>query len=70
MISDYFHSDWAAMTPNDWYGLIFTVVIFLLMVGLYTWVLKPSSKTKLEQHCDFVLKEDSHTGERHHDKTK
>ncbi len=59
MISDYFHSDWAAMTSTDWWGLIVTVVIFCCMVGLYYLVLKPSSKAKLEQHCDFVLKEDS-----------
>lgn len=70
MISDYFHSDWAAMTPNDWYGLIFTVVVFFLMVGLYAWVFKPSSKNKLEQHRDFVLKEDSQSWEKYHGKTK
>ena len=69
MISDYFHSDWAAMTANDWYGLIFTIVILILMIALYVWVLKPSSKQKLEQHCDFVLKENSLNWEKHHDKS-
>lgn len=57
MISEYFHTDWAAMTANDWYGLIFTIVVFCLMVILYSWVLKPSNKKNLEQHCDFVLKD-------------
>jgi len=59
MISDYFHSDWAAMTSTDWWGLFVTIAIFFCMVGLYYWVFKPSSKAKLEQHCDFVLREDS-----------
>lgn len=67
MISDYFHSDWAAMTPNDWYGLIFTIVIFFMMVALYTWVLRPSSKNQMEQHCDFVLKENSQIGRSNHE---
>ncbi len=66
MISEYFQTDWAAMTPTDWWGLSITVFIFFLMIGLYTWVLRPSTKAKLEQHCDFVLKEDSHTWEKHH----
>ena len=32
---EYFHTDWQAMTGTDWVGTILTVVIFLLMVGLY-----------------------------------
>jgi len=68
MISEYFHTDWTAMTATDWWGLIITVFIFFLMIGLYTWVLRPSTKAKLEQHCDFVLKEDAQTWENHHGK--
>ncbi|ALP53000.1 hypothetical protein Tel_07430 [Candidatus Tenderia electrophaga] len=59
MISDYLHTDWAAMTATDWWGLFVTVAIFFCMIGLYYLVFKPSSKTKLEQHRDFVLREDS-----------
>ncbi len=69
MISDYFHSDWAAMTATDWWGLFVTIAIFFLMIGLYAWIFKPSSKDKLEQHCDFVLKEDSQNWEKHHGKS-
>ena len=64
MISEYFHTDWAAMTATDWWGLIVTIAIFFLMVGLYYWVFKPSSKASMEQHCDFVLKEDSQNWEK------
>lgn len=69
MISDYFHTDWNAMTATDWWGLIVTIAIFFLMVGLYIWVFKPGSKDKLEKHCDFVLKEDSENWEKHHGKS-
>ena len=36
------------MTLNDWIGLTITVVIFLLMIGLYFQVLRPSNKEDLE----------------------
>ena len=47
-ISEYFHTDWEAMTTNDWIGTILTVVIFLLMVGLYVYVLRPKNRDKFE----------------------
>ena len=46
---DYFHTDWEAMTTNDWIGLIITVVVFLLMVGLYVYVLRPKNRDRLER---------------------
>ena len=36
------------MTTNDWIGTILTVVIFLLMVGLYVYVLRPKNREKFE----------------------
>lgn len=45
---DYFSTDWAAMTTNDWVGTILTVVVFLLMVGLYAYVLRPKHRERLE----------------------
>lgn len=47
-LSDYFATDWAAMTTTDWVGTILTVVIFLLMVGLYAYVLSPKNRDRLE----------------------
>lgn len=47
-LGDYFHTDWAAMTTNDWIGTILTVVVFLLMVGLYVYVLRPKNRDKFE----------------------
>ena len=35
------------MTTTDWVGTILTVVIFLLMVGLYFYVLRPKKQGKI-----------------------
>ncbi len=55
---DYFHTDWEAMTTSDWVGTILTVVIFLLMVGLYVIVLRPKSRDKLEQQKYIPMDDD------------
>ncbi|MCP5407778.1 MAG: cbb3-type cytochrome c oxidase subunit 3 [Chromatiaceae bacterium] len=47
-LMEYFHTDWQAMTGTDWVGTILTVVIFLLMVGLYFYVLRPKNRDKFE----------------------
>nr|VFK40124.1 MAG: cytochrome c oxidase cbb3-type subunit 4 [Candidatus Kentron sp. SD]VFK45437.1 MAG: cytochrome c oxidase cbb3-type subunit 4 [Candidatus Kentron sp. SD]VFK79803.1 MAG: cytochrome c oxidase cbb3-type subunit 4 [Candidatus Kentron sp. SD] len=49
-LREYFHTDWGAMTASDWIGTIITVVVFLLMVGLYVYVLRPKNREKLEIH--------------------
>jgi cbb3-type cytochrome oxidase subunit 3 len=36
------------MTLNDWVGTLMTVVAFLLMVGLYVYVLRPKNREKYE----------------------
>ncbi len=47
---DYFHTDWEAMTTSDWVGMTITVVVFLLMVGLYIYILRPKNRDRLEIH--------------------
>jgi cytochrome c oxidase cbb3-type subunit 4 len=63
-LQEYFHTDWSAMTGTDWFGLMFTVVIFLLMVGLYFWVLNPKNKESLESHRTMPLEEDETNSEK------
>ncbi|MCX4187542.1 cbb3-type cytochrome c oxidase subunit 3 [Methylophaga sp. OBS4] len=63
-LQEYFHTDWNAMTATDWFGLVFTVVIFLLMVGLYFWVLNPKNKDKLESHRTMPLDDDETNSEK------
>ncbi len=61
---EYFHTDWSAMTGTDWFGLVFTIIIFLLMVGLYFWVLNPKNKDKLESHRSMPLDDDETNSEK------
>ena len=57
-LAEYFHTDWEAMTANDWFGTIITVVVFLLMVGLYVYVLRPKNRERLEAHRHIPMFED------------
>jgi len=46
------------MTATDWFGTILTVVIFLLMVGLFVYVLRPKNREKFESKKYIPLDED------------
>jgi len=49
------------MTATDWVGTILTVVIFLLMVGLYVHVLRPKNRDKFEKKKFIPMDEDNQT---------
>jgi cytochrome c oxidase cbb3-type subunit 4 len=55
----YYHTDWAAMTATDWFGLVVTVIIFLAMIWLFYWVFSPKNKQKLEAHKTMPFEEDT-----------
>lgn len=55
---EHFHTDWEAMTTNDWIGTILTVVIFLLMVVAYVYALRPKNREKLEGQRFIPLDDD------------
>ncbi len=57
-LAEYFQTDWQAMTTTDWVGTILTVVIFLLMVGLFVYVLRPKNRDRLESHKHIPLDDD------------
>lgn len=52
------------MTGTDWFGLVLTVVIFLLMVGMYFWVLHPKNKDDIESHRSMPLDDDETNSEK------
>lgn len=58
-ISAYFHTNWQAMGLHDWLGLGITIVVFLIMVGLYTYVFHPANKERLESQRYIPLDDDS-----------
>ncbi|MCU7851350.1 MAG: cbb3-type cytochrome c oxidase subunit 3 [Candidatus Thiodiazotropha sp. (ex Monitilora ramsayi)] len=58
-LKEYFHTDWEAMTTNDWIGLTMTVVAFLLMIVVYFYALRPKNKDKLEQNRFIPMDDDA-----------
>jgi cytochrome c oxidase cbb3-type subunit 4 len=69
-IKDYFHTDWSAMTQHDWLGLIMTIAVFLVMIGLYIYVFHPSNKERLEAHRHIPLDDDFQDDDRLYPKKK
>jgi len=57
-LQQYFHTDWIAMTATDWFGLVLTVVVFIIMVIAYYWVLNPKNKDEIESHRTMILDDD------------
>jgi len=57
-LTEYFHTDWEAMTASDWIGTILTVVIFLLMVVAYFQIFRPKNRDKLEARKHIPFEED------------
>ena len=51
----YFYTDWSAMTSTDWFGMIFTTTILILMVIAYFHVFRPKNKDMLEEQKYIVL---------------
>lgn len=65
-LAEYFHTDWEAMTTNDWIGMILTVVIFVLMIVAYFQVFRPKNRDKLESKRFIPFEEDDQeNGDRH-----
>ena len=57
-LQEYFHTDWSAMTGTDWFGLVLTVVVFIIMLVAYVWVLNPKNKDSIESHRTMLLDEE------------
>lgn len=46
------------MTPSDWVGVITTITVFLLMIGLYVYVFHPKNKARLESKRHIPIDDD------------
>ncbi len=44
----YFHTDWAALTVNDWVGLIVTVLVAVVLAVAYLYIFHPKNRERLE----------------------
>jgi cbb3-type cytochrome oxidase subunit 3 len=60
-LMDYLHTDWSAMSRNDWIGVVFTVLAFVAMVAVYIMVFNPKNKDAFNAQGDMALRdEDEH----------
>ena len=57
-LMDYLHTDWAAMTRNDWLGVFFTLLAFVAMVAVYVLVFNPRNKDALNSQSDMALRDE------------
>jgi cbb3-type cytochrome oxidase subunit 3 len=55
---NYLHTDWAAMTVNDWLGVFFTVSAFVAMIAVYVLVFNPKNKDAFNSQSDMALRDD------------
>ena len=67
-ITDYFYTDWAAMTFHDWLGLFVTIIVFIAMVSVYYYVFNPANKEELESRRFIPLDEDKINLEESHER--
>ncbi len=57
-LMDYLHTDWAAMTTNDWQGVFFTVAAVVAMVVVYVMVFNPKNKEIFDSQGDMALRDE------------
>ena len=55
---EYLHTDWAAMSINDWLGVAFTILAFVAMIAVYVLVFNPKNKEALNSQADMVLRDE------------
>lgn len=57
-LMDYLHTDWAAMSSNDWQGVFFTVAAFVAMIVVYVMVFNPKNKDAFDSQSDMALRDE------------
>lgn len=58
-LQEYFHTDWSAMTGTDWFGLVLTVSVFIILVIAFFWTYNPKNKEELESHRTMLLDDEN-----------
>lgn len=57
-LMEYLHTDWAAMSRNDWLGVAFTILAFVAMIAVYVLVFNPKNKEALNSQADMALRDE------------
>lgn len=55
---EYLQTDWAAMSRNDWIGVVLAVLCFVAMVVVYVLVFHPKNKEIFEAQSDMALRDE------------
>ena len=66
-LMEYLHTDWAAMSRNDWIGMVFAILAFVAMIAVYVLVFNPKNKEALNSQGDMVLRDENeynHSGDK------
>ena len=58
-LMEYLHTDWTAMSRNDWLGVVFTILVFVAMVAVYILVFNPKNKEALNSQGDMALRDEN-----------
>lgn len=57
-LMEYFHTDWDAMTRNDWIGMSLTILAFVAMIAIYMLVFNPRNKEAFDAHGKIALRDE------------
>ena len=57
-LMEHLHTDWAAMSRNDWLGVAFTILAFVAMIAVYVLVFNPKNKEALNSQADMALRDE------------
>jgi len=57
-LMEYFHTDWSAMTVNDWQGVILTLLAVVAMAAVYVMVFNPKNKEAFNSQGDMALRDE------------
>jgi cbb3-type cytochrome oxidase subunit 3 len=57
-IEAYFSTDWAAMTSQDWSGMLLTVAVFIGMAVAFFYALRPKNAKRLEEQRMIPLRDE------------
>jgi cytochrome c oxidase cbb3-type subunit 4 len=58
IVKTFFTMNMESMTANDWFGVITTVLSFILICFAYFWVFHPTNKHTLEGYRHHLLTHD------------
>ena len=60
---EFFNTDWAAMSINDWIGTIVTLLVCAGMIWAYVYSFHPKNKEKLESQRHIIFDDDDNDTE-------